>query len=70
MDKGVQGIYLAEYQFRDGGKVIGDPNGDAGFWKITVFSGPQAGTVIAISDPGRNLILLDKGNQKAKPNAS
>ena len=65
MDKGVQGIYLAEYQFRDGGKVIGDPNGDAGFWKITVFSGPQAGTLIAISDPGQ--ARRRRGPRSAEP---
>ena len=68
LDKGIQGVYRAEYAFRDGGKVLGDPNGDAGFWKISVLGGPHDGTLIATSDPNGELRLLSKGNQKAKPN--
>ncbi len=66
MDK-MQGVFKAEYEFRDGRSKGGLANRDAGYWKITVYNpgGANHGQVIAESDPlNHRMLPLKSGKQK------
>jgi uncharacterized repeat protein (TIGR01451 family) len=70
LDHNIPGVFRADYVFRDGGKDIGDPNGDAGWWGIRQGTDPNGPIVATSGGSPTSLLRLDKSNHKAKPNAS